>query len=282
MIRLSRHGVLPLIRRALQEDVANGDLTSRSLLPAQRRVRAVILAKQSGIVAGVQVAAWVFQELDRHVRCTIVCHDGGDVRAGQTLLRLEGPARSILSAERTALNFLGHLSGVATLTRQCVTCVSPSPTVVLDTRKTLPGLRALEKFAVRVGGGKNHRLGLGDVILIKTNHLRAGRTTVEAAIRRAKRVMHGRRVQVEVQNLAELKAALRAHPHVIMLDNWTVPAIRRAVTLRDAHGRRPLLEVSGKVSLANVRQVARTGVDRISIGRLTHSAPMLDVSLQVR
>lgn len=281
MVPLTRSAVGPLIQHALREDVGRGDLTGRSLLPGHRRIRAVILAKQPGVVAGVQIAAWVFQELDRRIRCTILCYDGHAVRVGQSILQLEGPAQHLLAAERTALNFLGHLSGIATLTRQFVARVQPYHVDVLDTRKTLPGLRTLEKFAVRMGGGKNHRQNLDSIILVKANYLRAGKMDIGRAIRRAKRIVHGSRVQAEVRNLAELDAALRARPHVVMLDNWSLPAIRRAVALRNAQGRTPLLEVSGGITLQNIRRIAQTGVDRISIGRLTHSAPALDISLAV-
>jgi nicotinate-nucleotide pyrophosphorylase (carboxylating) len=276
---VTRSAVRALIQQALREDVGQGDLTSRALLPPGQRIRAEIIAKQSGIVAGVQIAAWIFHTLDRRIRCTIVRRDGHAVRSGQLILRVEGPARSILTAERTALNLLGHLCGIATLTSQFVHRAKPHRAVILDTRKTLPGLRLLEKYAVAMGGGANHRMRLDDAVLIKTNHLRAGKLTVNQAIRRAKRLR--KPVEVEVKNFAEFTAALGARPAIIMLDNWTLPAIRRAVALRNTGGRKPLLEASGGITLQSIRRFAATGVERISIGRLTHSAPALDLALRV-
>ena len=274
-----------LIRLALEEDRARHDLTSRALLPPGRRVNAVILAKQPGIVAGVLVCRDTFLALDRRIRCAIARHDGQPVRAGDTILTLHGPARAVMAAERTALNFLGHLSGIATLTSRFVRQVKPHRVAILETRKTIPGLRELEKAAVRAGGGHNHRLHLADAILIKTNHLKAlGGPRTEAiwtAIARARRVRPSRDVIVEVNSFAELRAALAMRPDVILLDNWSAPAIRQAVRLRNAIGRRPLLEASGGVTLANVRRIAATGIERISIGQLTHSAPALDVSLRI-
>ena len=283
----SRRSLQPLIQAALREDVGQGDLTSRGLLAAQQRVRAVILAKQRGIVAGAEVAAWTFQFMDRRIRCVVARRDGQAVRPGQAILRLEGSARSILAAERTALNFLGHLSGIATLTRQFVTRIKPYRVVVLDTRKTLPGLRALEKYAVRMGGGTNHRLGLHDAVLIKSNHLRAMECgirnaefgmVIQDAIARTKRVTPKKFVEIEVTSLREFKKALEEKPDAILLDNWRMADIRKAVLLRNSA---LLLEASGNVTLQNVRRIASTGVERISVGRLTHSAPALDVALHV-
>ena len=283
-----------LIRRALHEDLGAGDVTSTALLPKHRVIRARILAKASGIVAGADVARWVFEALDRHIRCRVVRADGNTVRPGQAILTLSGSARHILAAERTALNLLGHLSGIATLTACYVRAVRPHRAKILDTRKTLPGLRLLEKYAVKVGGGHNHRFGLGDAILIKTTHLNivasgewrvASDQIIRAAVEKAKRVRPRKFVEIEVANFRELKAALAAKPNAILLDNWRLADIHRAVIFRNTlpHVSRPvpLLEVSGGVTLKNVRAIARTGVDRISIGRLTHSAPSLDVAMEV-
>ncbi|MBI2885385.1 MAG: carboxylating nicotinate-nucleotide diphosphorylase [Candidatus Omnitrophica bacterium] len=274
-----------LIRQALEEDRAAQDLTSRLLLPPSQHVEGVILAKQPGIVAGVQVCRDTFLTLNRRIRCAVTRRDGQPVRAGQTILSVRGPARAIFAAERTALNFLGHLSGIATLTARFVQRVTPHRVAILDTRKTIPGLRDAEKSAVRSGGGHSHRLHLADAILIKTNHLKAlGKPRSEAiwaAVARAKRARPSRDVIVEAANLAEFRAALAMRPDVILLDNWTAPVMRQAVRLRNAIGRRPLLEASGGVTLANIRAIAATGVERISIGRLTHSAPALDVSLRI-
>lgn len=302
MVRLSRSQVQPLIRQALAEDRAERDATSRALLNPNTRIRARILAKAPGVIAGLPVAIWTFKTVDRSLRCVPGCREGASMRRGQTLLRVEGSARSILAAERTALNFLGHLSGIATLTSQFVSR-APRATKILDTRKTLPGLRGLEKYAVRVGGGVSHRADLAEAILIKANHLRAYsvqrtayRDVIGRTIEQVKRRARGKFVEIEVRSLPEFRAALRAQPDAILLDNWTVANIRKAVVLRNqspitparlerspgrAHHPSPVLEVSGGVTLANVRSIAATGVDRISIGRLTHSAPALDVALEV-
>jgi nicotinate-nucleotide pyrophosphorylase (carboxylating) len=287
--------IVPLIRRALAEDRARQDVTSQRLVPAQARCRARIVARESGVLAGGPMLRWTFQALDRRLRCTLKAREGASLRRGQIIAMAEGPARSILAAERTALNLLGHLSGIATLTDAFVHRARGTRAQILDTRKTLPGLRALEKYAVRAGGGASHRSDLSEAALIKTNHLRLLRRAVRggaAAIRRA--VQAARRgartfVQVEVRNLAEFRAALAAGPDAILLDNWSLEAIRTAGALRRSRamprGRRspvrPLLEVSGGVHLRNVGVIARTGVERISIGRLTHSAPALDVALEV-
>jgi len=268
-----------LIRQALKEDIGSGDVTSRAVIPAGLCIRARILAKSSGVAAGVKMAALTFTTLDPSLRCRLHVRSGAQLRPGKTILTVEGRARSIMSAERTALNFLGHLSGIATLSYQFVQAVRGTRAKILDTRKTIPGLRRLAKYAVRAGGAYNHREGLFDAVLIKTNHLRASGLSIEEAVQRGRRGAGRKEVVVEVRTLAELKAALRAEPDVIMLDNWRLPAIRQAVRLRD--GRKPLLEVSGGVTLSNVRAIAKAGVDRISIGRLTHSAPSLDVSLRV-
>jgi len=294
--------IFPLVRAALAEDAARRDSTSAAVINPAQHARAVIRAKAPGIIAGAQVACWVFEALEPSLRCTIRRRDGQTVAPGQTILTVAGSARSILAAERTALNFLGHLSGIATLTRQFVKRVYSYPVKIMDTRKTLPGLRRLEKYAVRIGGGHNHRMGLHDAVLIKTNHLKAmghgacpprlanhqgGRgQTIQEALQATKQQRPRKLVEVEVMNLREFRAALKAKPDSIMLDNWSLADIRKAVRLRNtmAHGpwpMSPLLEASGGVTLSNVRALAKTGVDRISIGRLTHSAPALDVALEV-
>ncbi len=287
MAPLSRKAVTPLIRLALHEDGAANDLTSNVVLSVATRVDARILAKASGILAGGRIAAWTFQTQDPSLRCRLLRNDGARLTCGETVLTVRGNARSIFAAERVALNLLGHLSGVATLTRAFVKRTRPYRVRIYDTRKTLPGLRLLEKYAVRIGGGHNHRMGLHDAILIKTNHLKAahGKSIIQDMVVRAKRIKPRTFVEIEVTNLRELKVALQAKPDAILLDNWPVKYIREAVAVRNSSPSTqhpaPLLEVSGGVTLANVRAIAKTGVDRISIGRLTHSAPSLDLSLQV-
>jgi nicotinate-nucleotide pyrophosphorylase (carboxylating) len=270
---------LTLIRQALREDLGSGDLTSRAVIPAKLRVRARIVAKERGVVSGVKMATLTFGAVDRSVRVQIRRHSGDAVAPGTVILTVEGKARSIFEAERVALNFLGHFSGISTLTSQFVKRIKGTRAKILDTRKTIPGLRLLQKYAVAAGGGQNHRLGLYDAVLIKTNHLRASRLSVEEAVRKGRRTAGRKAVAIEVSNMREFQAALRAKPDVIMLDNWRLPAIRNAVKLR--RGSRPLLEVSGGMTLKNVRAVAAAGVERISIGALTHSAPALDLSLQI-
>lgn len=289
---LNRRTIQPLLRLALREDRADRDVTSRAAIPSAQRIRARIIAKASGVLAGGPVAAWTFLTQDPSLRCRLACRDGAAITKGKTILTVEGRARSVFAAERTALNLLGHLSGVATVTRAFVRRAGPR-VEVLDTRKTLPGLRGLEKYAVRTGGGHSHRMSLQDAVLIKTNHLRAfesearwrmdGAELIQRMIRQAKAVRPKRFVEIEVTDLRELDAALRARPDAVLLDNWRAADIKNAVALRNAASRRrrPLLEVSGGVTLANVGAIARTGVERISIGRLTHSAPSLDLALRV-
>ncbi|MDP3722775.1 MAG: carboxylating nicotinate-nucleotide diphosphorylase [Candidatus Omnitrophota bacterium] len=281
---------------ALAEDAARNDITSRSVIPQKSRIKAAIVAQESGMLAGIDVVARVFTLQDNNLSVRALKKDGSVLKRGQAVLTVEGSARSLFAAERTALNLLGHLSGIATLTSQFVRRVRPFNVTILDTRKTLPGLRRLEKYAVRVGGGQNHRMDLQDDILIKTNHVQAvareaylvkrnerRALLIQRTIRQAKQRHPGKFVEIEVVNLKEFKAALAEKPHAILLDNWPLRSIRLAVRLRDAlHASRfTLLEVSGGVTLANVRAIAATGVERISIGRLTHSAPSLDVALHL-
>jgi nicotinate-nucleotide pyrophosphorylase (carboxylating) len=282
--RLSRRAVLPLIRAALREDRAARDITSRVVLSPQTRIRARILAKTPGVLAGGPLAAWTFTALQPSLRCRLLAREGQTLRRGQSILLVSGSGRAIFAAERTALNLLGHLSGIATLTNRFVRRIRPHRARILDTRKTLPGLRELEKYAVRIGGGHSHRRDLAEAVLIKTTHLHAGPRAargrfLQRALRRARRMRPRRFVEVEVATLQDLALALKERPDAILLDNWSPEEVRAAVALR---GHLPvLLEASGGVTLANVRRFAAAGVNRISVGQLTHSAPALDVSLEV-
>src|SRR5689334_3199733 len=259
------------VRGWLAEDFGEGDLTSDAVVPQDVTAEAAILLKERGVVCGLDVARAVFAELDPNVRFDPSAEDG-DQTDGE-IARLEGRARALLGGERLALNLLGRLSGIATLTRRYVDAVAGTGAEILDTRKTTPGLRLLEKYAVRCGGGRNHRLGLYDAILIKDNHLRlAG--SIGAAVARAKSA--GVPVEVECDTLDQVREALAAAADRILLDNMLLPDLREAVRL--AAGRTPL-EASGGVTLDTVRAIAETGVDFISIGALTHSARSLDVSL---
>ncbi|MBP9128041.1 MAG: carboxylating nicotinate-nucleotide diphosphorylase [Elusimicrobia bacterium] len=279
--------LLKLARRGLAEDRARRDITSRSFVPARARGRAVIVANHSGVLAGGPMAQAVFEAMGLSAR--VLVKDGARVRPGQKLLAVQGPLRTILSAERTALNFLTHLSGIATLTRRCVDAAGPGGPAILETRKTIPGLRDLQKYAVRMGGGKNHRRDLSEAVLIKENHLAffstpGGRSDL---VRRVKRVQRsGRWVEMECRNRSEILWALEAGAEILLLDNVPVPRLKGLVHwIRRECGKKgrmaPSLEVSGGVTPELVPRLARAGIDRISIGRLTHSAPALDMSLDV-
>lgn len=263
------------MREWLAEDVGDGDLTSEHAIPADATCEAAILVNEDGVVCGLEVAEALFRELDDDVELDALAADGDLVAAGARVLRISGPARPILTGERTALNILGRLSGIATLTRRFVDEIHGMRAQVLDTRKTTPGLRALEKYAVRCGGGTNHRFGLYDGILIKDNHL-AVAGSIRAAVEGARG--SGVPVQVEVDTLDQLREALDAGADSILLDNMSVERLKQAVALA---GGRVKLEASGGVTLDTIRPIAETGVDFISIGALTHSARSLDVSLEV-
>ncbi len=267
-----------IVALALAEDVGSGDITSEATVPADLRCSAVVTAKAVGVVAGMGVVGAVFRALDPDVRVTALVADGERVDAPpRDLATIEGPARAVLAGERTALNLLGRLSGVATATRAYVDAVAGTGVGILDTRKTMPGLRALEKHAVACGGGVNHRMGLYDAILLKENHLRiAG--GVRAAIALVRDAQPGLPVTVEVESRDQLRDALDCGAERILLDNMPLDAMRAAVEL--AAGRAEL-EASGGITLANVRDVALTGVDVISVGAITHSAHCFDVSLEV-
>lgn len=273
----------PLIHLALAEDIGPGDRTGEWTVPAAARGEARIMAKQSGVVCGAFVAAAVFEAVDDALAVVVARPDGVRVEHGDPVMEVSGSLRSILAAERTALNFLGRLSGVATLTARYVAAAADTRCRVTDTRKTTPGWRALEKYAVAVGGGTNHRAGLYDMVLIKENHIRAAGGLIlalEAAMPRARRA--GLEVEVEVTDETELRDAISCRPDRIMLDNMSLHRLSEAVQLvRQAPSPRPLLEASGGVTLDTVRAVAGTGVDYVSVGALTHSAPAMDFSLLV-
>ena len=262
------------LRSFLAEDVGDGDVTTEAVVPAGARLEATLLLKERGVACGLEVAEAVFRELDSGVKFEHLAHDG-DVVHGE-VARVSGDARVLLTGERTALNLLGRLSGVATLTRRYVEAVEGTSATILYTRKTTPGLRALEKLAVRSGGATNHRFGLHDGVLIKDNHLRLG-GGIAASVRNAKET--GLAVEVECETLDEVCAALEAGADTILLDNMSVDELREAV--REVGGRAKT-EASGGVTLDTVRSIAETGVDFISIGALTHAARSLDVSLEVR
>lgn len=271
-----------LIEEALQEDIGPGDETTFALIPREAMARGSVVAKEEGVLAGVEVAAKVFSIAD--TGCNIVTrkNDGEKIKVGDTLMVVEGRAAPMLSAERVALNFLQRLSGIATETARYVEAVRGTPVRIVDTRKTAPGLRMLEKYAVRMGGGFNHRFGLYDGILIKDNHLailRGRGMGCGDAVRLANsKKTHTLIVEVEVTSLDQVREAIEAGADALLLDNMEVEEIKAAVKLADG---RVLLEASGGINLGNVRKVAETGVDLISIGAITHSAPSLDMSLEI-
>lgn len=264
------------IDAALREDAPDGDITSESVIPRDARSEAFFLAKEDGVLAGLDVAARVFARIDPDIIFIQRFKDGSAFHQGDKLARVKGPTAVLLKGERTALNFLQHLCGVATVTRRFVEAVAGTRTEILDTRKTTPGLRLLEKYAVRTGGGANHRLSLSDMVLIKDNHLRYVGSVAEAVRRARACVRPGVRVEVEAASLLQVREALAAGADVIMLDNMPLETISQAVAL--AGGRVPL-EASGNMTLDRVRAVAETGVDFISVGALTHSAKAVDISM---
>lgn len=270
-----------MARAALAEDVGAGDITTESTVPAELRARAVILAKEPCVVAGLPVAEAVFAELGRVEMVTVVS-EGAVAVVGQTVCRLDGPARAILTGERTALNFLQQLSGIATLTRQFVDAVAGTRAQILDTRKTTPTLRALEKYAVAVGGGTNHRMGLYDAVMIKDNHrailARLGPAAMVNAVAAAKLKDPRIPIIIEADSLADVEAALFVGADHILLDNMTTDELREAVSLVAGCAK---TEASGGVRLANVAEIAASGVDYISVGALTHSARAVDLSLEL-
>jgi len=277
MKELLHSDVFAAIRRALDEDIGRGDLTTDSIVPADAFMRGQIIAEQDGIAAGLDVARAVYEIVDPKVEFIPAVAEGARVAARQTLAAVSGPARSLLTAERTALNFLGRVSGIATLTRQFVDAVSGTHAVILDTRKTAPGLRMLDKLAVLRGGGKNHRVGLYDMMLIKDNHVDfAG--GLEQAVRRARAGNYGVEIEVEARTLDDVRLALELNVGRILLDNMSAEMMAEAVRMTNGRAK---LEASGNVDLENVRRIAETGVDFISIGALTHSAKTFDVSFDV-
>jgi nicotinate-nucleotide pyrophosphorylase (carboxylating) len=261
---------------ALAEDVGEGDVTTEATIDAGASGEAELVLKEPGVVCGLDVAEAVFRALDAELRFERLVEDGTLVGSATAVARVSGPLRAILTGERTALNFLGRLSGIATLTRRYVDAVAGTGAAILDTRKTTPGLRVLEKHAVAVGGGRNHRLGLDDGVLVKDNHLRAA-GSIREVVDRLRAATH-LPVEVECDTLEQASEALAAGADALLLDNMRVDELRQAVSLARGRAR---LEASGGVSLDNVRAVAETGVDEISVGALTHSARSLDVSLEL-
>jgi nicotinate-nucleotide pyrophosphorylase (carboxylating) len=281
VIRLD-DAALRLIDQALAEDTGSGDWTTRWIVPARTEGQAEIIAKEDGVIAGLALASAVFVRLDPHTDFKAAVADGDRVSKATTVATIKGPARAILTGERTALNFLQRLSGIATVTRRFADAVAGTRTRILDTRKTTPGWRTLEKAAVLTGGGENHRVGLYDMVLIKENHAAIAGGVREAIERVRNANDRGLRVEVEIHDLADLKAALEARVDRVLLDNLSTDQIREAVQLVRKRAPQVEIEASGNMTLERVRSVAEAGVDFISVGALTHSARALDLSLLMK
>jgi nicotinate-nucleotide pyrophosphorylase (carboxylating) len=279
---IERHAAQTLITMALMEDLGDrGDLTCQALIPPSRRAEVNVVARKPGVLAGSPIGRMVFAQLDRDIEWAAAKSDGDRLQPGDVVATVSGPLNALLVGERTMLNFMTHLSGVASLTAQFVERIAGTRAVILDTRKTLPGYRRLEKYSVRCGGGTNHRMGLFDGVLIKDNHLAAwtANASIAAAVKTAReKSPPGVSIEVEVDSLDQLRDALQGGPDIVLLDNMPPAMLREAVAIRDAARQSVLLEASGGVTLETVRAVAETGVERISIGGLTHSAPALDLA----
>lgn len=271
-----------LIRIALKEDIGKGDITTRALGISGRRGRATVIAKEKGVISGVDQFMAVFKSLSSRISFRRYAGNGKKVMSKAEVIRIAGPLETLLTGERTAMNILCHLSGVATLTAKFVERTKDYPVKILDTRKTMPGMRAWEKAAVKHGGGANHRQGLYDMYLIKENHISAAGEAITALKKISEhRKKTGAKIEIEVKSIMELKRILKYKPDYILLDNFTVGNLKQAVRLTKAANSKIILEASGNISLKNAGRVAATGVDRISVGALTHSAPALDLSFRI-
>jgi len=282
---LDRQSILKIVRDALHEDVGEGDITSAALIPATAEVSGSFVSKDEGVIAGLGVCEIIFQEIDGSVSFKPACMDGEKIRPGRRIAEVSGSALSVLSGERLALNLLGRLSGIATLTGQFVRAVEGTGAKIYDTRKTTPNLRILEKYAVRVGGGHNHRMGLFDQVLIKDNHIaiakKEGLERLSDIVQKARdNAPAGTKIEIEVDSIEDFEDALAGRPDMIMLDNMTPLRMKKAFDIIRDLPERPLIEASGNITLENVREVASSGVDIISVGSLTHSARALDISLE--
>lgn len=267
------------IRLALDEDIGNGDVTTQAAVPPETFCEATLVSKEDGILCGLSIFTRTFQLIDERIRVVLRVNEGEKVEKGTILADVSGPAQGILTGERVALNFLQHLSGIATRTRQAVEAAASASVRVTDTRKTTPGLRSMEKYAVRVGGGVNHRFNLADGILIKDNHIRAA-GSIEEAIRRARAAApHTLKIEIEVESEDQIDEAVRCGADIIMLDNMSISDMKKAVQRINGHA---LVEASGNMGEKDLSEIAKTGVDLISIGALTHSVQAMDISLRFK
>lgn len=267
-----------LIKTALMEDINYMDAAADNLIPPEHKSSAYYVAKDSGVVCGIEVAKRVFELVGGDVSFSILMNDGSKVKKGDIIARLEGSTLTLLKGERTALNLLQHMSGIATATNKCVELVAGTNASVTDTRKTLPGLRGIQKYAVTVGGGKNHRYNLSDAAMLKDNHIDAYGSITAAVSELRKHIGHTVKIEVEVRNLEELREALATNVEIIMLDNMNCDQMAEAVKITNGAA---LLEASGNITLDNIAEVAKTGVDIISLGALTHSVKCFDVSMKI-
>lgn len=268
-----------IIKNALIEDMNNGDITTDNLISQNDISEAEIIAKEDGILAGIEIAEITFKLLDKDMQFYRLKEDGQFLRKGDVIAKIKGKTRAILSGERTALNFLQRLSGIATKTRKFVDKVDKYKVRVADTRKTTPGIRVLEKYAVKLGGGSNHRYNLSDAVMIKDNHIRAVGSIDKAIKLIREKVSHTVKIEVEVETIEEFKQALKAGADIIMLDNMSIEDMKEAVMINN---KKVILEASGNININNIEEVAKTGVDVISVGGLTHSVKALDISLNIK
>ncbi|MBI4835135.1 MAG: carboxylating nicotinate-nucleotide diphosphorylase [Planctomycetes bacterium] len=274
---MNSKNTINLIKLALNEDIGKGDITSKSVIPAGKKVKAFIIAREDCIICGLPLINKIYKKISGNIKISLKTQDGKLAKKGKVLAALKGPARPILTGERTVLNFLQRLSGIATLTDKFVNKANKYKVKILDTRKTVPGWRMLDKYAVKTGGGINHRKGLYDAILIKNNHIDIAGGINKIRLPKMKSVP----VEIEARNLGEFSLAIKLKPDIIMLDNMKTGNIKQAVKLRNKFNRNVKLEISGGVNLDNVESFARTGVDFISVGALTHSAPAVDISMKI-
>jgi len=278
-----------IVKNALREDIGSGDVTTDIIVPADAKATAIIYAREKGVVAGLDIAIEVFRQLDKKVRIRKLVKDGSTVRKNQPLAKIIGKTRALLTGERAALNFLQHLSGIATLAKKYVDAIKPYRVKIFTTRKTIPGMRSLEKYAVRMGGGYNYRMGLWEMVMIKDNHLQLlmPHEKIKNILKKIrKKISRKMKIEIETKNLREVKEALEAGADIIMLDNMKPQIMKKAVNLVRRSSfvvrrKRPIIEASGNVTLKNVKKIARTGVNWISIGKLTHSAPALNLSMEI-
>ena len=275
---LNFEAIKPVVDYALNEDIGSGDITTNSLIPLHLQARATMVAKSSGIVAGLPVAEYIFRTLNPDIIWKQFVQDGDSISKGEIILEISGSYRALLTGERLALNFLQRMSGLATMTNNCVQELEGSNTQILDTRKTVPGLRLLDKYAVLMGGGTNHRIGLYDMVLIKDNHIKIAGGITNAVAQIKKNVPSAIQIEVEVTNLQEVDEALATGADIIMLDNMSLQAMSESVKII---GGRAKVEASGNMTIERLREVAATGVDFISIGALTHSVTAFDISMNI-